>query len=320
MSVFQNLVIIEDSKALNKIMKNYGINPGKQYDQTKPAQFTALFRSLIPDIDGEPRLVEQSVSKKLFDILQILGTDEQQTKFKTGNLEDESSSFIYDETGNQIGYILETETSIYKIKKKKFVLNVELIPRITHCYNHRSRGTKKWCNSIHLGNVLVLNINGNNNFYFVIPNEDRTICYCINYLTAKSFFDILNKFERVDLRLRENIISQFRTRNIDLHEITIEDLEVSDTTLDDYEFSITATDNSNNAMVKEINDYLNRESEGERLNPDIRASSFGFGRKKESRKKDRRKAKLSPKGKPVPKRKHMPKATKKRKKKMRKTK
>ena len=51
--------------------------------------------------------------------------------------------------------------------------------------------------------------------------------------------------KELTLTKREDIISQFRTGNIDLHEITIEDLEVSHTTLDDYQslFNITFTDN-----------------------------------------------------------------------------
>ena len=326
MSVSQNLVIIEDSKPLNKIMKYFGINSEKNRDQTKPAQGTALIRALVNDIDGKPKLLEQSISRGLIDILQILGTDEQQIKFKTGDLKDEErSSFIYDEFDNQIGYILETETKTYKIKKDKkekkdkFVLNVELMPRITHCHNHWSKGQRKWCKSIHLGNVLVLNINGKKNFYFVIPNSKRTICYCINYLTAQDFFDVLNEYEKVNLELRENIISELRTNKIYLHEITIKDLKVSNTTLDDYEslFNITNTDNSllnlTNSEVSRINRRLNS-SELPSFNPD----NVGFGRKKESRKKGRRKAKPAPKGKPMPKDK--PKATKKRKKVKRKTK
>ena len=104
MSVFQNLVVIEDSKALNKIMKYFGITPVKNNNQTNTAQFTALIRALGSDIDGKPKLLEQSIDPKLFDILQILGTDEQQIQFKTGNLEDEeSSSFIYDQFDNEIG-------------------------------------------------------------------------------------------------------------------------------------------------------------------------------------------------------------------------
>lgn len=221
--------------------------------------------------------------------------DKPQITVKEGNQNDNTKrNYIYDSENNKLGIILES-----KLEKKKKNFEHILFPRIKKpnynkimapLYKFITVLTPEFYTKLHTGNVLLLNINGNKDLYFVIDDIEEGICYCVKH-------DLVLEI------IEEKLPGPLKT-------ITSEE---SYSLIQSEELDEIPIDNSNNAMFNEINKYLSS-NESQSVKPD----SVGFGRMKESRKKDRRKAKPSPKGKP--KGKPQTKPTKKKKKVKRKTK
>ena len=245
-----------------------------------------------------------------------------QITVREGNQNDNTErNYIYDSENNKLGIILDS-----KIEKKKKKWEHILFPRIKNPnykplmeFIRKSVTTlpPEFFTKLHTGNVLLLNINGNKNLYFVIDDIEKEICYCVNYSLVTDY--ISEKIEKgTELIISQASESLIKSKLEKLHEIDLPEYTDSYTINKKLYELLNNASNSDLELTESdvirINAYLDKESEGASFNPD----NVGFGRKKESRKKGRRKAKPAPKGKPMPKDK--PKATKKRKKVKRKTK
>lgn len=280
-------------------------------------------RKIFEYIDSADKY-KKHLSKKFiekFRNLSNISKDKQEIIVYEGDLKDDIKKYyIYDSDNKEVGIILDAYIEQHK---KKEIITMEILnPRVTpnyltifrHKFSFLNPKDKSWYKYLHTGNVLLLNINGIKKFYFVI--QDRNNYYCVNYSLVTDY--ISNKIKGgIELIISPASESLIKSELEKLDEIDLPEYTESYTINQKLTELLNNASNSDLRLTEDEVNEINKRLHSSDL-PEFNPDKLGYGRKKESRKKGRRKAMPSPKGKPMPKGK--PKATKKRKNKRRKTK